>query len=315
VSCKLFRQRLVRLIGFRHHHQPAGILVETVHNAGPPHAANARQAVAAMGDQRVDKRAIPVARSRMYDQAGRLVNDNQMFILKNDIKRYIFGLRDRINRLRHIERNEVARLDPVVGCDHLFAIELELAGLDQRLQARPAELAKLDREVTVYTLPRLIIRDREVTKVYILNIHINGSPGVPTMTTQDDSPDAPVEGTVFNNRQVRILKFVVIGMGVLLLLGFAVVVITIVYQASQMGNSSSTTNAAVSDGGGAIVRQGGAGVPETIIPLAKGMRITGTSFTGGRLAVTLKKGDDTTVLIINTRTGKILSRVLLVPER
>ena len=136
------------------------------------------------------------------------------------------------------------------------------------------------------------------------------------MTIPDDSPDAPVEGTVFNNRQVRILKFVVIGMGVLLLLGFALVVITIVYQASQLGNSSSRTRAAVPDGGGASVRRdGGAGVTETIIPLARNMRVTGTSFDGGRLAVTLKKGEETTIMIINPRTGEVLSRVRLVPER
>ena len=37
--------------------QAAGVLVEPVDDARPLHAADARQAVAAMGDQRVDQRA------------------------------------------------------------------------------------------------------------------------------------------------------------------------------------------------------------------------------------------------------------------
>jgi len=43
-------QRLMGAVGFRHHHQPGGVLVEPVHDAGPLDAADAGQAAAAMRD-------------------------------------------------------------------------------------------------------------------------------------------------------------------------------------------------------------------------------------------------------------------------
>ena len=60
------------------HHQAGGVLVEPMHDAGPPHAADAGQARAAMGDQRVDQRAGLVACRGMHDKARRLVDDDQM---------------------------------------------------------------------------------------------------------------------------------------------------------------------------------------------------------------------------------------------
>ena len=50
-------------------YQPAGFLVEPVHDARPFDAADTRQAVAAMGDQGVDQGAGPVARGGVHDEA------------------------------------------------------------------------------------------------------------------------------------------------------------------------------------------------------------------------------------------------------
>ena len=49
--------------------QAGGVLVEPVHDAGPPDAADPGEAVAAMGDERVDQRAGLVARAGMDDEA------------------------------------------------------------------------------------------------------------------------------------------------------------------------------------------------------------------------------------------------------
>ena len=88
---ELRRQCTVRLIGLGHHHQPAGVLVEAVHDAGPLDAADAGQAVAAMRDQRVDQRALGVAGGGMHDQAGRLVDHDERVVLVNNIERDIFA--------------------------------------------------------------------------------------------------------------------------------------------------------------------------------------------------------------------------------
>ena len=59
----------MRAVVLRHDHEAGRVLVEPVHDAGPPLAADAGKAVAAMGDQRVDQRAGPVAGGGMHDEA------------------------------------------------------------------------------------------------------------------------------------------------------------------------------------------------------------------------------------------------------
>ena len=86
-------QRLVGLVVFRHHHQPGRVLVQPVHDAGPPHAADAGKAGAAMGDQRIHQRAGFMAGGRMHHQPLRLVDDDEVVVLIDDIERDIFALR------------------------------------------------------------------------------------------------------------------------------------------------------------------------------------------------------------------------------
>jgi hypothetical protein len=78
--------RPVRLGG---HHQPRRILVDPMDDARPLHPANAREGTPAMMKQRVDESAIQIAAGRMNHQAGRLVDDNQMFVLEGDDERNV----------------------------------------------------------------------------------------------------------------------------------------------------------------------------------------------------------------------------------
>ena len=90
---ELLRQCVVRRIGFRHDHEAGRVLVEAVNNAGSLDPADARQAVAAMGNQRIDQSAACVAGSRMDNQIFRFVDHNDRVVLVNDIERNIFALR------------------------------------------------------------------------------------------------------------------------------------------------------------------------------------------------------------------------------
>ena len=86
-------ETLVGAVSLCRHHHPRCVLVEPVDNAGPHDSANAGQARAAMCDQCVDQRAGWAARGRMDDHSGCLVDDDKMFILKQDIQRDGFALR------------------------------------------------------------------------------------------------------------------------------------------------------------------------------------------------------------------------------
>src|SRR5216684_3628341 len=68
-------------------------------NAAPAHPADPREGRTAMREQRINQGALLVARSRMDDHSGRLVDDDQVLVLEADVER---------DRLRH--RGRVIRL-------------------------------------------------------------------------------------------------------------------------------------------------------------------------------------------------------------
>ncbi len=57
------------------------------------------------------------------------------------------------------------------------------------------------------------------------------------------NPDEPLKSSVMTPRQVRILKVVVIVMGVMLIAGFGLVIATIVYQATQLAKPAAAPGA------------------------------------------------------------------------
>src|SRR3546814_14502375 len=72
------------LVVLRGDDQAARILVDAVDDAGPRDAADARKLSRAMVEQRVDERAVEIARGGVDDHAGGLVDDDQMLILPGD---------------------------------------------------------------------------------------------------------------------------------------------------------------------------------------------------------------------------------------
>ncbi len=91
-------------------HQPGRVLVEPVHDAGAAHAADARQAVAAMAQQGVDQSAGGVTGRRMHHEPRGLVDDDHVLVLEDDGQRDVLRLRRRIDRRRHLEEDPRALL-------------------------------------------------------------------------------------------------------------------------------------------------------------------------------------------------------------
>lgn len=127
-------------------------------------------------------------------------------------------------------------------------------------------------------------------------------------TAETGAGDEPVAGTVFNARQVRLLKIAVIVMGVLLVGGFAFVLSAIVYQASQLGKSDP-----VAEGGSAGPARpaGGALAPEIALPVGAGTTVSGVTLDGRRMAVQLDGPNGSEIAVIDLGSGRIVSRVKL----
>ncbi len=102
MRCEHLRQPLMRAVSLCRHHDAGCVLVQPVNDAGAHHPANAGQAVAAMRQQSIDQRPVRLAGPRMHHKPCRLVEDNQMVILKQDVQRDILPLWRRIaDRWQH----------------------------------------------------------------------------------------------------------------------------------------------------------------------------------------------------------------------
>lgn len=121
------------------------------------------------------------------------------------------------------------------------------------------------------------------------------------MTETGQEPDGTLPGTVFTPRQVRLLKVAVVVMGIALVGGFALVLGTIVYQASNLGKSAAVTAPAPP----ADTR------PVSLPPLQlkPGERVAGLALDGGRLAVHIEGPEGSAVLLVDMETGRLIARL------
>ena len=104
-----------------------------------------------------------------------------------------------------------------------------------------------------------------------------------------------------------ILKFIVIFLGVLLVLGFVVVAGTIVY---RLGNSDPPEAARI--GSTAIASPEIAKLLRDIeLSLPEGSEISGHDLDGGRLAIRLQGAAGAEIWIVDLTSGKVVSRVRL----
>ena len=81
---ELSRELDMRAVVLRHHHQARCSAIETMHDARPQLAADAAEIVHFV-EQRVDQRALRVARGGMDHHPGRFVDDDQVRILIDDV--------------------------------------------------------------------------------------------------------------------------------------------------------------------------------------------------------------------------------------
>ena len=125
------------------------------------------------------------------------------------------------------------------------------------------------------------------------------------MAVERDADNETIPGTVFNARQVRILKVVVIVMGLLLVAGFAFVVAAIVYQATRMGESEPA---------GPPTQVMASQLGELGLPVPSGTRIEGVTLDGKRMAVHLVGPNGAEIAVIDVDKGRMIARIRLEPK-
>jgi hypothetical protein len=141
-----------------HDHDAAGFLVETVHDARTFDTADTGQRIAAMVDQRIDQRAGPVAVAGMYHETRRLVDDDQVGILVENVECNIFSRRRCVFRFGDFNGDADAFAQLVFRLAHDLAVDADLPVADERLDAVAGQIrCQLRREPCVKSLARCLV--------------------------------------------------------------------------------------------------------------------------------------------------------------
>jgi eukaryotic-like serine/threonine-protein kinase len=143
-------ERLVGEVGFRNNEAAGGVLVEAVDDAGPLDAADAGELAVAVMEQGVDQRAIGISRCRVDDHAGGLVEDDEIFILKQNIQRDVLRRVVERNRFREHDADAVAEFHRVTGLGGM-TIDLDELLANERLDARAGKVIETGGEKRVQT--------------------------------------------------------------------------------------------------------------------------------------------------------------------
>jgi len=123
---QLLHQVGLRQQRFGYHHQAGGVFVQSVHNA---RAGNVRELRVAV-QQAVQQGARPVARRRVYHQAGGFVHHQDVFVFVDDGEVYrLGGVGQRLGLRNHFHGDDFAAQQ--LGLARLlFAVQQDLAVLD-----------------------------------------------------------------------------------------------------------------------------------------------------------------------------------------
>ncbi len=115
-----------------------------------------------MGDQRVDQRAGLVAGGRMHHEAFRLVDDDDVVVLIDNIQRDIFAGWLGGDRLRHVDCDRIAGIDMISGVADGGAFDGDGTCENQRFQPRARQLRKAHREHAIEPDRALVAGDDDL---------------------------------------------------------------------------------------------------------------------------------------------------------
>ena len=136
---------LVGGIGLGHHHHAGRVLVQPVNDAGAFHTANAGQALAAVKQERIDQRAGRVAGAWMHHQTCRLVDDDEVGVLVQDVERDVFRLWLRFFSFGNRECDGFFAAQLLRRIGEGIAVQRGMAGLDERRDTAARQAGRLKR--------------------------------------------------------------------------------------------------------------------------------------------------------------------------
>lgn len=325
VRRKLLRQALVSSIGLGNNQQARCIFVETMNDARALDAADARQAITDMCHQAMHQRTRGMARSRMDDETGRLVNDDQIVVLVDHRERHVLGDQRHVFGRRNGNGDVLATGQLDGGVVAHLAADADLSGAQQGLDPLTTEMVNRAGDKAIEPQTLALRRNNELNNRILIVGHMRYRCWQQTLPDPSRSARSarlrrPAnEGTVMANPNapptatesgagdqgplspagVKALKFAVIFMGVLIVIGMIVVIGRVIYLASTPKASRTAapkTNAAQF-------------VDKASVALPSGTQARQVTLTGNRLLVQYDGGGRSGVVIVDLGTGQAVSHI------
>lgn len=128
------------------------------------------------------------------------------------------------------------------------------------------------------------------------------------MSAQSNRDEAAGSGADFTPRQIAILKVAVLVMGVIFIVGFAALLVTIFYQSTQLVTKSTDQTTPSAPPAGASP------VPAFDIAVSKDQTVESVTMDGNRVALYLNGPDGREIAVVDLVNGKVVSRVRLKGE-
>lgn len=124
----------------------------------------------------------------------------------------------------------------------------------------------------------------------------------------DDNGAKPAPGSTMTPKQVFMLKIAVIVMGVLLVVGFAALIVGIYSQSRQPSKTAPPDTSKL------LQQRLGAPLPLLNVPLRPGTQILGVLADSGRLIVHLRESAGDEIVIVDLATGWTQQRITFRPQ-
>ncbi len=184
---KLLRQSTMRTIILCDHQYARSLFVQPVNNPRTANTADPRQALPAMRNQRVNQRTILVPGRRVHNKPCRLVDDNDVLILKQDIKRNILPNGISRDRFWHNHLKSRTRFDPVSRVPYRPPGFNHMTITNKRLHPRSAAFIELGRQKPVNALPSIALASNHNTNIVLIPTHRAHVPSL----NQINQPERP----------------------------------------------------------------------------------------------------------------------------
>jgi hypothetical protein len=240
-----------------------------------------------MGYQRIDERSRLMSGGGMDHQSRRLVDDDQMGIFIDHIEADRFGLRCRIDEGGNGCRDFGAEFDPMTRLDYGLAVHPHMALGDETLKTRAADIIEASTQNAIEALTGFGCRDFDGELVR--GFHMKKSSDA--VMASGLAPDAEKEQ---DPTGVRVLKYVVIFLGVLLI-GCLITVFAII--GYRLANPKAAEEQSKPN--------------ELDFAIGANVQLGQVAMDGDRMALHLKGLLNDELLVIDARRGRLISRIKL----